>query len=139
VIDDFYNKWRSDALVMDKWFAIQAMRLSPDTRLDVIGLMDRQEFSMSNPNKVRSLIGAFTSNLIAFHQKDGKGYEFLADRIIELNSINPQIAARTVSVFNNWKGHQEPFSSLMKAQLERINEVPKIAKDVQEIVSKALS
>lgn len=139
VIDDFYNTWKSDALVMDKWFAIQAMRPSNDTLIQVIALMNKSEFSMNNPNKVRSLIGAFTSNLASFHQKDGKGYEFLADRIIELNSINPQIAARVVSVFNNWKAFKEPFSNLMKTELERINAVPKIAKDVQEIVSKALS
>jgi len=138
VIEDFYQTWKSDALVMDKWFAIQAMRPNSDTLSDVIALMDKDEFSMSNPNKVRSVVGAFASNLQSFHQEDGQGYVFLADRILELNDINPQVAARMVGVFNNWKSLKAPYSELMKAQLERINNAPTLVKDVQEIVSKAL-
>ena len=105
---------------------------------DVKKLLTHSDFSMNNPNKVRSLIGAFTSNLVGFHHQDGKGYEFLADQVIELNTINPQVAARLVGVFNNWKNYSEPNKSSMKSQIQRISQVENLAKDVNEIVSKAL-
>ena len=138
IVDDFYQKWQSDTLVLDKWFAIQAMSSEDDTLIKVQKLMKVKEFAMSNPNKVRSLIGAFAGNLKSFHKEDGSGYEFIADRVIELNRINPQVAARMVGVFNNWKAFSAPYSGLMKAQLQRINEHGELTKDVKEIVSKAL-
>ncbi len=138
LINDFYTHWQHDTLVLDKWFALQAMTPKKETLNDVKRLLNHTAFSMSNPNKVRSLIGAFASNLVAFHQEGGEGHEFLADCVLELNSINPQVAARLVSVFNNWKNYSEPNSLSMKAQLERINDVKNLAKDVTEIVTKAL-
>jgi len=138
VINGFYTKWQSDTLVLDKWFAIQAMSPEADTLSVVSQLMNVAEFAMNNPNKVRSLIGAFASNMTAFHKQDGSGYAFIADKVIELNGINPQIAARLVGVFNNWKTFTEPYSSLMKKELERINAHTELTKDVKEIVSKAL-
>jgi len=138
IIDDFYQQWKSDTLVLDKWFSIQAVSTDKGT-LDVVKqLMAVPEFAMNNPNKVRSLLGAFASNLSAFHHKDGSGYEFIADRVIELNAINPQVAARMVGVFNNWKAFTEPYSTQMKDQLKRINDTAGLTKDVKEIVSKAL-
>ncbi|MGK0375804.1 MAG: aminopeptidase N [Arenicella sp.] len=138
LINDFYRHWQHDTLVLDKWFAFQAMTPKPETLNDVKDLLGHSAFSMNNPNKVRSLIGAFTGNLVGFHREDGKGYEFLADRIIELNVINPQIASRLVSVFNNWKNYSEPNKSAMKGQIERISKIENLARDVTEIVSKAL-
>jgi len=138
LINDFYTHWQHDTLVLDKWFALQAMTPKKEVLNDVRGLLDHSAFSMNNPNKVRSLIGAFTSNLVGFHRQDGKGYEFLADRVIELNAINPQVAARLVGVFNNWKNYSEPYKVAMKTQLQRINHEQNLAKDVTEIVSKAL-
>jgi len=138
LINDFYTHWQHDTLVLDKWFALQAMTPKKEVLNDVRGLLDHSAFSMNNPNKVRSLIGAFTSNLVGFHRQDGKGYEFLADRVIELNAINPQVAARLVGVFNNWKNYSEPYKVAMKTQLQRINHEKNLAKDVTEIVSKAL-
>ena len=138
VVNGFYTKWQSDTLVLDKWFAIQAMSPEADTLSEVLQLMNVPEFAMNNPNKVRSLIGAFASNMTAFHKQDGSGYAFIADKVIELNGINPQIAARLVGVFNNWKTFTEPHSSLMRKELERINDHVELTKDVKEIVSKAL-
>jgi aminopeptidase N len=138
LINDFYIHWQHDTLVLDKWFALQAMTPKSTTLNDVKELLDHPDFSISNPNKVRSLIGAFTSNLVGFHREDGKGYAFLADRVIELNDINPQVAARLVGVFNNWKNYSEPNQSAMKEQIQRISEQGNLAKDVTEIVSKAL-
>lgn len=139
LIEDFYKQWQDNTLVLDKWFALQAMSPKKET-LDVVKtLLEHSKFSMSNPNKVRSLIGAFTSNLVAFHREDGLGYALLADTVLELNNINPQVAARLVGVFNNWKAYAEPNLSLIKSQLERINDADNLAVDVTEIVSKALN
>ncbi|MFT4636517.1 MAG: aminopeptidase N [Arenicella sp.] len=138
LISDFYRHWQHDTLVLDKWFALQAMTPKIESLNDVKKLLTHSDFSMNNPNKVRSLIGAFTSNLVGFHHQDGKGYEFLADQVIELNTINPQVAARLVGVFNNWKNYSEPNKSAMKSQIQRISQVENLAKDVNEIVSKAL-
>ena len=138
LIDSFYQQWRDNSLVLDKWFALQAMSPTLETLEVVKKLCEHRDFSMNNPNKVRSLIGAFTSNLVSFHREDGLGYQFLADKVIELNDINPQVAARIVGVFNSWKAYAEPNKSLMKAQLERISKTKGLASDVTEIVSKAL-
>lgn len=138
VISDFYAQWQTDTLVLDKWFMMQATSPEGDTLEQVKALMTTPEFSMSNPNKVRSLIGAFASNLAAFHQTDGSSYVFLADRILQLNGLNPQVAARMSGVFNSWRSYAEPYSSLMKGQLERINAHDDLTKDVKEIVGKAL-
>ncbi|MBX2848252.1 MAG: aminopeptidase N, partial [Acidiferrobacterales bacterium] len=120
LIDHFYEQWQEQTLVMDKWFALQATYQTESTLDDVVRLSNHAAFSTNNPNKVRSLFGAFTSNLIGFHRADGKGYEFITDKVIELNEINPQIAARLVSTFNNWRTYAEPFNTLMQAQLLRI-------------------
>ena len=139
IIDDFYAHWRDDTLVLDKWFAMQATVPAKTTLRSVEALLKHSAFSIRNPNKVRSLIGAYTGNMPGFHLSDGSGYKFVADKIIELNAINPQIAARLAGTFNNWKAHAEPYSSLMREQLERINAEPDLKKDIREIVSKALA
>ena len=138
LISDFYDQWKDQTLVLDKWFALQAMHPKQESLADVTALCDHPDFSLNNPNKVRALIGAFTSNLVGFHRKDGAGYQFMADKIIALNAINPQVAARIAGTFNNWRSHAEPYRSLMLQQLERINNTSGLTKDVSEIVSKAL-
>ena len=138
IIDDFYKQWQDNILVLDKWFSIQAQAPRADVLNDVRTLLEHAAFSINNPNKVRSLIGAFTTNLSGFHNSDGSGYEFLADRIIELNSVNPQVAARLSATFNSWKSYAQPYSNKMQEQLQRIDQTPNLVKDVKEIVSKAL-
>ncbi|MCP4297770.1 MAG: aminopeptidase N [Proteobacteria bacterium] len=138
-VDHFYKKWSDDPLVLDKWFALQAMSNLPETLDKVIQLMGHPAFSISNPNKVRSLIGSFCSgNHNLFHCKDGKGYRFLADRILELNNINPQIAARLVTPLISWKRYEPIRGALMKDELERILTKKTLSRDVFEIVSKSL-
>ncbi|MCF6319190.1 MAG: aminopeptidase N [Proteobacteria bacterium] len=137
---DFYEKWHDNALVMDKWFTIQATSPAFGTLDNVIELMRHNSFSIENPNKVRSLIGAFSSsNILHFHQNSGKGYEFLADQVIALNKINPQIASRMVSTFNTWDKFDQPRRELMSQQLQRIKNTEDLSPDVFEIVDKALS
>ena len=135
----FEAKWGADALVMDKWFILQAMKPGSNTVKTVRGLMDHPAFSIQNPNKVRALIGVFsTLNPTGFHAANGSGYTFHADRVIELDGINPQIAARMASAFNRWKRYDEDRKMLMKTELQRIASAAGLSGDVAEIVSNAL-
>ena len=135
----FEAKWRTDALVMDKWFAIQAAAPGADTVARVEALMQHPAFTMRNPNKVRALLGVLAmSNPTAFHAADGSGYRLLADRVIELDALNPQVAARIVGAFNAWTRHEPARRGLMKTQLQRIAAAPGLSGDVAEIVENAL-
>ncbi|MGL1933308.1 MAG: aminopeptidase N [Desulfotalea sp.] len=139
VLTDFFNHWQNDTLVMDKWFMIQAMNPQKNCLNRVKQLMDNPQFSIHNPNKVRSLIGAFAGgNHLAFHHESGSGYSFLTDRIIELNGINPQIAARLVSAFGSIQKYDVNRQDMMKKQLLRILAVKDLSKNVYEIASKTL-
>ncbi len=138
VLNDFYGKWASDPLVLDKWFTLQALSILPNTLENVALLTDNPGFSIENPNKVRALIGAFcTSNHVRFHEKSGAGYTFLADKILVLNTINPQIAARLVAPLINWKRYDVERQDLMRRQLERIASSQDLSRDVYEIVDKS--
>jgi aminopeptidase N len=135
----FYDRWQHEALVVDKWFALQATSRLPGTLDEVKRLLQHPAFSIKNPNKVRSLIGAFCQlNPAHFHRVDGAGYEFLADQVLALNSINPQIAARLLSALTGWRKHDEARQVLARAQLERILAAPKLSADVYEIAAKSL-
>jgi aminopeptidase N len=136
----FYAKWQSDKLVLDKWFAVQAGSTLSDTLSVVKSLIHHPNFSIKNPNKVRSLVYVFAlQNHINFHQMDGDGYRFIADQIIALDTINHQVAARLSSCFNHMKKYDDIRKSLMKNELERILSVPTLSKNVYEIVSRALA
>jgi aminopeptidase N len=138
-LSDFESQWNSDALVMDKWFIMQAIKPGADTVNKVRALMQHPAFSIQNPNKVRSLIGVFSMlNPTGFHAADGSGYVFHADRVIELDKLNPQMAARMASAFNRWKRYDDGRKALMKTQLQRIAAVDKLSGDVSEIVNNAL-
>ncbi|HAT36313.1 MAG TPA: aminopeptidase N [Rhodospirillaceae bacterium] len=135
----FYDRWQGDALVIDKWFTLQATSTRPDTLTRINELMDHEAFSMTTPNRVRALIGAFcSSNQLKFHNGDGSGYEFLADRVVELNGINPQIAARLLTPLSRWRRFDSDRQALMKACLERVLATPELSRDVFEIASKTL-
>ncbi|MDG1051413.1 MAG: aminopeptidase N [Planctomycetota bacterium] len=134
----FYEGWSEDALVMDKWFSLQAgSRLAGASAIR--SLRDHADFKLENPNRVRSLIGVFAmQNFRGFHAADGSGYEVLADTVIDLDPKNPQVASRLVRALNPWRRFDAPWSDLMKAQLERIAAREGLSKDVFEIVSSAL-
>lgn len=139
VINDFYDKWKEDTLVLDKWFAIQALSELPGVMSDVRRLMEHPAFSIKNPNKVRSLVGTFCSgNHALFHSDNGEGYRFLSAQIIALNKINPQIAARLLSPMINWKRYEPKLRELMKKELQRILEQKDLSQDVYEIVNNSL-
>ncbi len=135
----FESNWRQDALVMDKWFSLQATRPGPETVDRVAALMQHPAFSLTNPNKVRSLIGAFSmANPTGFHALSGAGYRFVADQVIEINRLNPQAAARIAAAFNRWKRYDPERQNLMQAELERIGATANLSSDVAEIVGNAL-
>ena len=138
LIEDFYQNWKQESLVLDKWFAIQADAKLDNTLQKVQALLSHPDFSMKNPNKVRALIGAFAGNSVSFHKPDGSGYEFLADCILQLNELNPQIAARLMGVFNMWNKYEPDLAGKMRLQIERINNNENLSRDVKEIASKAL-
>ncbi len=138
-LDRFYARWKHDPQVVDKWFAIQAGSRLPDTLDRVIELLGHPDFTISNPNKVRALIGRFCQgNPLRFHAPDGSGYHFLAERVLELDGMNPQIAARLVSALSRWKRFDDGRQKKMTEQLERILACDTLSKDVYEIVSKSL-
>jgi aminopeptidase N len=135
----FEQRWKDDALVMDKWFAIQASRPGEETLEVVRTLMEHPAFSITNPNKVHSLIGAFSmANPTGFHVVGGAAYRFHASRVIELDSLNPQLASRMASAFNQWQRYDQGRQALMKIELERIAAVDGLSPGVFEIISKAL-
>ncbi|MEZ0229707.1 MAG: aminopeptidase N, partial [Planctomycetota bacterium] len=137
-LEAFYTRWKDDPLVLDKWFTVQAVSSLPAAREHVAKLLQHPDFTFKNPNRVRSLIGAFAmSNQVRFHGKDGAGYALHADAVLELDALNPQVAARMVSAFNQWRRFEPGRRALMKAQLERVKAGAK-SKDVIEIVGRAL-
>jgi aminopeptidase N len=138
-LDAFYAQWQDDALVIDKWFSLQAMSSLPDTLAAVIALLDHPAFSLRTPNKVRALVGAFCAgNPLRFHAGDGAGYAFLADRVLQLDPINPQVAARLVGAFGQWRQFDDKRQALMRGALERIAVTDGLSRDVYEIASKSL-
>lgn len=138
-LQQFYQQWRDEALVIDKWFSIQASSSQADTFSVVQSLLQHSAFDLKNPNRVRALIGAFSqTNPLHFHAINGQGYQFLADQVIALNRLNPQVASRMVSALTQWHRFDEQRQSLMKQQLERIIHTENISKDVFEIANKSL-
>jgi aminopeptidase N len=136
---EFYDRWKDDQLVLDKWFAVQATCKREDTLQRVRGLMSHPDYSITNPNRVRSLVGAFcTGNQYRFHAVDGAGYTFLIDRVSELDPINPQVAARLLQAIARWRHFEGPRREMMRAALWRILEDENLSKDVYEVASKSL-
>jgi len=138
VMTHFENSWISEPLVMDKWFSIQALSEAANTFKRVKKLTGHPAFSMTNPNKVRSLIGAYSANHYHFHENGGSGYQFLRKKIIQLDPVNPQIAARLVTPFTTWKRYDTSRQTLIKSELETILARKTLSRDVFEIVNKSL-
>ena len=139
-LSEFYTQWQDDSLVIDKWFIVQATATGTHAFQSVQSLLEHEAFDLKVPNRVRSLVGAFTqSNAIEFHHLSGQGYQFLADIVIQLNKTNPQIAARLLLPLIQWKKYDANRQLMMKNQLMRISETPDLAKDVFEITEKGLA
>ncbi len=138
-LDAFYNRFHDDPLVLDKWFALQASAQREETVDEVLKLAAHPDFTITNPNRLRSLAGVFGANHWAFHSIDGRGYAFLADMIIAADKLNPQVAARLVPPFGRWRRFEPRRSALMREALERVAATPGLSKDVYEQVTKSLA
>ncbi|WP_395613600.1 aminopeptidase N [Allosphingosinicella sp.] len=134
----FYDRYKDNGLVLDKWFTTQALSTRADTPAAVEALAKHPDFTLSNPNRLRSLVGAFSVNQRAFHDASGRGYAFLADMILAADKLNPQTAAKLVPPLGRWRRFGEERAKLMRAALERIVATPGLSKDVFEQASKSL-
>ncbi len=136
---NFYDRFRGDGLVIDKWFALQAAAPRADALDTVAALKAHADFTISNPNRLRALAGGLASNHWRFHDASGAGYRMLADFVIEADALNPQVAARLVPPLGRWRRYEPARAALMKAELERIVAAPGLSKDVFEQASKSLA
>ncbi len=139
-LDAFHARWRSDDLVLDKWFAIQAMSPLADTPNAVRGLAKHADFDLRNPNRVRALVASFASgNQVRFHDPAGSGYRFLADTIIALDPMNSQVAARLVPPLGQWRRFEPARQALMKQELQRILDTANLSKGTFEMASRSIA
>ena len=137
-LEEFYARWKDEPLVVDKWLAVQAASCQPDTLSRVRRLLAHPAFDLKVPNKVYALIRTFSANHVRFHGADGGGYAFLADQVIALNALNPQVAARMARAYDRWRKFDAGRQARARAELERIRDTDDLSKDVAEIVTKAL-
>lgn len=136
----FYQKWQGEPLAVNLWFQAQASATLPGGLERVQTLLVHEAFDIRNPNKVRSVIGAFcNANAVNFHREDGAGYRFLADRVIELDALNPQVASRQITPLSRWRKYPPVQAEAMTAELQRILATPGLSTDVFEVVSKSVA
>ena len=139
-LESFYERWKDEPLVVDKWLGVQAISRLPGTLDEVKRLTAHPAFSILNPNKVYALLGSFSAgNHVRFNAADGSGYAFVADQVIALDALNPQVAARITRAFDRWKKLDARRQRHARAALERIRDTPGLSKDVAEIVTKGLT
>jgi len=134
------DKWHQDGLVMDKWFILQATSPAANVLDTVRSLLNHRSFTLSNPNRVRSLIGAFaSSNPAAFHAEDGSGYQFMVEMLTELNRRNPQVASRLIEPLIRLRRYDESRQALMRIALEKLKGLDNLSGDLFEKIEKALA
>ncbi|HEX8828815.1 MAG TPA: aminopeptidase N C-terminal domain-containing protein, partial [Xanthobacteraceae bacterium] len=137
---DFYERFADDPLVIDKWFALQAMIPEPATLDRVRTLTKHPAFSAANPNRIRALIGAFAQgNHTQFNRRDGSGYDFIADFVLELDPKNPQVAARLMGAFRSWRALEAERRRRAEATLRRVAAAQSLSRDVNDIVARTLA
>ncbi len=138
-LDDFHQQWHHEALLIDKWFSLQSREPGEHTLNNIKSLTKHIDFDKNNPNKVYALIGGLLfGNAVTFHTKDGSGYRFARKWILKLDQYNPQVAARMVSCFNQWKRYDEKRQEMMQKQMQRIAHQEDLSDNVSEIIHKAL-
>ena len=139
-LDAFHRRWAGESLVLDKWFSVQASAPRPDALERVMALLRHPDYSARNPNRVRALVSTFSNvNQVRFHAADGAGYRFLVDRVLELDPVNPLLAARRLQPLVRGRRFDPERQTLMRAELERVLGRSELSSDVFEVVSKALA
>jgi len=140
LLDEFFQQWQHEKLVVDQWFALQAANDRPGGLERVLELEQHPAFDISNPNRARSLYAVFCSrNHVNFHRSDGSGYEFLADRVLSIDELNPQLAARLLTPLTRWRRFDAARQKLMQQAMTRIQKRESLSKDVYEVVTKSLA
>ncbi|KMZ62853.1 Puromycin-sensitive aminopeptidase [Zostera marina] len=139
ILEDFYKKWQHEYLVIIKWLSLQSFSDIPGNVANVRNLLNHSAFDLRNPNKVYSLIGGFCASSVNFHAKDGSGYEFIGEMVLQLDKLNPQVASRIVKSLSRWKRYDESRQALAKAQLQKIVSTNGLSENVYEIASKSLA
>lgn len=138
-LDGFYRRWQGERLVVNKWFSLQATSTLPGTVDELQTLLNHPAFELTNPNRFRSLVGAFSQgNQVRFHDPGGAGYRFLVDQLLRLIPVNPQVSARLLAPLTTWRRFEETRRVQMQHQLQRIQAVPNLPRDVYEVVTKSL-
>ncbi|MGD0107245.1 MAG: aminopeptidase N, partial [Rhodopila sp.] len=135
----FYQAWRGDPLVLDKWFAIQALSSLPDTLRAVSALKSHHDFDLRNPNRIRALLSSFAGNQVRFHEASGAGYRLYADTIIQLDPTNGQVAARMISPLGQWRRFDPGRQAFIKGELRRILDLPGLSRNTFEMASKSIA
>jgi aminopeptidase N len=138
ILAQFYRQWRDTPLVVDKWFSAQGSSHAPGALEDIAGLFEHPAYNLNNPNRARSLLGAMMANSAAFHQPDGAGYALAAGKILQLDGINPQVAARLANPFVHWRRLVPGLGSLMKAQVENMLAAGDLSNDLDELLTASL-
>jgi aminopeptidase N len=139
-LQDFYSRWKNDALVIDKWFQVQSSSQHPDVLQHVKALLAHPDFDMHNPNRVYSVFRHFAkSNPNGFHHKSGEGYAIVADYVLRIDATNPQVASVLVNALSRFRKFDATRQAMIRKQLERIAAKEGLSRDVFEIVSKSLA
>jgi aminopeptidase N len=138
-LEMFYRKWRDQPLVVDKWLAVQAASRLPGTLDEVHRLARHPAFDIRNPNKVYALVRVFCANQARFHAADGAGYELAADKVLEIDALNPQVAARIARAFDRWGKFDAGRRARARCALERLRDSGRLSRDSTEIVQRALA
>ena len=139
-LNDFYRRFESDPIVIDKWFVLQAILPEEATLERVRALTAHPAFSFSNPNRIRSLIGSFAqANQTQFNRRDGAGYGFIADTVLALDPRNPQVAARLMGAFKSWRALEAERRAHAESALRRVSRGEALSRDVSDIVTRALA
>ncbi len=137
-LERFHDKWQNDHLVIDNWFSFQASSSLPSCLATVKRLTQHPLFQATNPNKLRGLIGVFAANPVNFNCPDGLGYKFVADKVLEIDGFNPQVASRILTSFRSWRSLEPGRRKLARRALNRIAKSKKLSRDVHEIVTRML-
>jgi aminopeptidase N len=139
IVESFYAQWSETALVVDKWFSVQGGSYGEGALTQIITLFEHPAYSLKNPNRARSLLGGLIGNSSAFHQIDGDGYRFVADKLLELDRINPQVAARMANAFLHWRKLNPVLGQKMRTEMLRMIEQGELSGDLNELLNTALS
>ena len=136
----FYEQWRNERLVIDKWFSLQVVSCDPEVAVSIATTLTKHtDFTLKNPNRFRALIGALAMTPAAFHQPDGSAYNLIANQLIALDDLNPQLCARVTTAFDTWKLYDKNRQSMINSALKRIANKPDLSRDTGEILDRLLS